>query len=73
MWRWIMEAAQYASQVCREKVAEIEANTFAQLREEGVTIIDVEDKAPWVEACQPTIKKNTEKQPELYQKILGMQ
>ena len=70
---WIMEAAQYASQVCREKVAEIEANTFAQLREEGVTIIDVEDKAPWVEACQPTIKKNTEKQPELYQQILDMQ
>ena len=42
-------------------------------REEGVTIIDVEDKAPWVAACQPTIQKNTEKQPELYQQILDMQ
>ena len=70
---WIMEAAQYASQVCREKVAEIEAETFDRLRGDGVTIIDVEDKAPWVEACQPTIQKNTEKQRELYQQIVDMQ
>ena len=70
---WIMEAAEYASQVCREKVAEIEAETFDLLREDGATIIEVEDKAPWVEACQPTIKENTEKLADLYQQILDMQ
>ena len=69
---FVMEAAQYASEVCREKVAEIEAQTFEQLREEGVTIIEVEDKAPWVEACQPTIQANTEKLADLYQQILDM-
>lgn len=70
---WIMEAAQYASQACREKVAEIEETTYAQLREEGVTIVPVEDKTPWVEACQPTIQKHTEKLRDLYQQILDMQ
>ena len=70
---WVMEAAQYASSVCREKVAEIEAQTFELLRADGVTIVDVEDKAPWVEACQPTIKANTEKLADLYQQLLDMQ
>ena len=54
-------------------MAEIEAETFDRLRGDGVTIIDVEDKAPWVEACQSTIQKNTEKQRELYQQIVDMQ
>ncbi len=70
---WIMEAAKYASQVCREKVAEIEAKTFELLAADGATVIPVEDKAPWVEACQPTIKANTEKLADLYQQILDMQ
>ena len=70
---WIMEAAKYASEVCRETVAEIEAQTFELLRNEGCTIIEVEDKAPWVEACQPTIEANTAKLADLYQQILDMQ
>ncbi len=70
---YVMEAAQYASQVCREKVAEIEAKTFELLAEDGATVIPVEDKAPWVEACQPTIQANTSKLADLYQQILDMQ
>ena len=69
---WIMEAAQYASQVCREKVAEIEAQTFEKLAADGATVIPVEDKAPWVEACQPTIKANTEKLADLYAELVAM-
>ncbi|MBQ6927568.1 MAG: TRAP transporter substrate-binding protein [Oscillospiraceae bacterium] len=69
---WIMEAAKYASSVCREKVAENEQKTFDQLKEDGATVIPVEDKAPWIEACQPTIKANTEKLADLYQQILDM-
>ena len=68
----IMEAGQYASQVCAEKVAEIEAQTFEKLRADGRTIIEVEDKTPWVEACQATIEANTASQAELYQQILDM-
>ena len=70
---YVMEAAKYASDVCREKVAEIEAETFELLKEDGATVIEVEDKAPWVEACQPTIQENTAKLADLYQQILDMQ
>ena len=70
---WIMEAAQYASKVCREKVSEIEASTFEKLAAAGVNVVPVEDKAPWVEACQPTIKANTEKLADLYQQLVDMQ
>ena len=43
------------------------------LKQDGATVIEVEDKAPWVEACQPTIQENTAAQAELYQQILDMQ
>ena len=69
---WIMEAAKYASDVCREKVAEIEGETFDKLAEAGATVIPVEDKGPWVEACQPTIKANTEKLADLYAELVAM-
>ena len=69
---WVMEAAKAASQTCREKVAEIEQKTFDQLKEDGATVIPVEDKGPWVEACQPTIKANTEKLADLYAQLVAM-
>ena len=68
----IMEAGKYASSVCKEKVAEIESETFDKLAELGCTVIPVEDKTPWVEACQNTIQANTADQAELYQQILDM-
>ena len=70
---WIMEAAQYASQVCRESVAKFEADTYAKLETMGVKVVPVEDKAPWVEACQETIKANTAKLADLYQQLVNMQ
>ena len=70
---WIMEAAKHASEVCKAKVAAIEAQTFELLAQDGATVIPVEDKAPWVAACQETIQANTADQAELYQKILDMQ
>jgi TRAP-type C4-dicarboxylate transport system substrate-binding protein len=68
----IMEAGKYASEVCKQKVSEVEADTFAKLAEDGATVIPVEDKTPWVEACQNTIQANTADQAELYQQILDM-
>ncbi len=70
---WIMEAAKYASQVCREKVAEIEGQTYEKLAAQGVKVVKVEDKAPWVEACQETIKANTAALAELYAQLVAMQ
>ena len=54
---WIMEAARYASAVCRDQMAEIEAENYALLEENGVTVIPVEDKISWVNACRSTIEK----------------
>lgn len=70
---WIKEAAEYASDVCREKVKEIEEENFESLREKNVHIIEVEDKKPWVEACQSTIQKFTKNDRDLYQRIVDMQ
>ena len=49
-----------------EKVLEI-------LKSEGVTVIEVEDKAPWVAACQDVIKANTAAYADLYQQLVDMQ
>ena len=70
---WIQEAASYATQVCRENVSAIEEENFKLLQDEGVQIIEVEDKAPWVEACQPTIKMATAGYEDVYQQIVDMQ
>ena len=69
---WIMEAAKYASEVCREQVGKVEAETFELLEKDGATVIPVEDKSPWVEACQPTIQANTAKLADLYQQLVDM-
>ena len=45
---------------------------FDKLAAAGATVIPVEDKGPWVEACQPTIKANTEKLADVYQQLLDM-
>ena len=69
----IQEAADYASTVCRDMVAKIEAETYNTLTEKGVTVVEVEDKAPWVAACQQVIDDNTASQADLYQQIVAMQ
>ena len=50
-----------------------EKETFEKLAAAGATVVEVTDKAPWVEACQPTIQANTADQAELYQQLLDMQ
>ena len=69
---WVMEAAKYASSVCREKVGEVEAETYKQLEQDGAHVIPVEDKTPWIEACQPTIQANSSKLADLYRQIVDL-
>ncbi len=70
---WIMEAGRYASEVCRNEVNRINEETFEQLRADGVTIVEVDDKTPWTDVCQSTIQANTSTQQDLYRQILDMQ
>ncbi len=69
----IMEAGKLTQTYNAELSASEEAKVLEQLKADGVHIIEVEDKAPWVEACKETIEKNTADQAELYQQIVNMQ
>ena len=69
----IMEAGKLTQAYNAELSAGEEAKVLELLKTEGVHIIEVEDKAPWVEACNGTIEKNTADQAELYQQIVNMQ
>ena len=68
----IMEAGRLTQNYNAELSAGEEAKVLEQLKADGVHIIEVEDKTPWVEACQNTIEKNTADQAELYQQIVNM-
>ena len=70
---WVMEAGKFAQEENARFSAEKEAEVLEQLKAEGVTVIEVTDKTPWVEACQNTIQSNTKDQAELYQKLLDLQ
>jgi TRAP-type C4-dicarboxylate transport system substrate-binding protein len=70
---WVLEAGKFAQDANALASAGKEAEVLELLKAEGVTVIEVQDKAPWVEACQNTIKANTKDQAELYQKLLDLQ
>lgn len=69
----IMEAARLTQAYNAEIVAAKEQETKDALIEAGCTVVEIEDKAPWVEACQNTIEKNTSDQADLYQQLLDLQ
>jgi tripartite ATP-independent transporter DctP family solute receptor len=70
---WVLEAGKFAQDANALASAGKEAEVLELLKAEGVTVIEVQDKAPWVEACQNTITANTKDQAELYQKLLDLQ
>ena len=69
---WVMEAAQYASDFNAELSASAEAEVLEQLKAEGVTVVEVTDKTPWMEACADIIKTSTKGLEDTYQQILDM-
>ena len=46
--------------------------TVEALKAEGVTVTEVNDKTPWIEACQDIIKTSTKGLEDVYQQILDM-
>jgi len=69
---WVMEAAQYASDFNAELSASAEAEVLEQLKAEGVTVVEVTDKTPWMDACTDIIKESTKGLEDTYQQILDM-
>ena len=70
---WIMEAGKFAQQENARISAEADVKVLEQLRAGGTHVIEVENKAEWVEACQNTIKTSTASQAELYKKLVDLQ
>ena len=69
----IMEAAAYAQNFNQEYVEGAEQEVLDQLKAEGCNVIEVADKAPWAEACQPVIEQYTGGDlGDLYQQIQAL-
>ena len=68
----IMEAGKYASEFNRKISEEAENKVLAQLKADGVNVIEVEDITPWQEAVKGVIESATAKNAELYKKIVNM-
>lgn len=71
--QWVLEAGKHAQDFNAELSAGAEAEVLEKLKAEGVTVIEVDDKTPWIEACQNTIQANTQDQAELYQQLVDLQ
>lgn len=68
----MMEAGKYASEYNRKISEEKENEVLETLKAEGCNVIEVEDMAPWQEACKDIIESSSAKNKELYQQILDM-
>jgi len=68
----IMEAGKLAQAYNAEISENAENEVLAELKAEGVNVVDVADKAPWANATKAVIEENTKSQAALYQKIKDM-
>jgi tripartite ATP-independent transporter DctP family solute receptor len=69
----LTEAGKAASEYNRSISEEKENEVLEQLKADGVTIIEVEDKTPWQEAVKSVVDENIVGLEDLYQQILDMQ
>ncbi len=69
---WLQEAADYASKVVKDDVVVREAEATATLLEKGCTIIEVEDKTPYVEATQKMVQDAIKGQEAVYEAIQAL-
>ena len=70
---WIQEAADYAKSYNKEIVDAAEAQALQELKDAGVTVIEVEDKAPLVEAVAGVLEPyTTGEMGEIYDQIMAM-
>lgn len=66
----LQEAGKATQEYCREVIESAEAECIESLLENGVTFIEVEDKAPWRAACEDVIAGFIEGLETEYQTIL---
>ena len=70
---WVMEAAKYASEQNAKNSENAENAVLEQLKADGINVIEVEDKTPWIEACTDIVGQYTGgDMADYYQQILDM-
>lgn len=69
---WIMEAGEYASGKNAENSQASEDEVLQELIDEGINVVEVEDKTPWAEACADVVTDNMNGNDDLYQQILDL-
>lgn len=69
---WVVEAGEYAAEVNEKVSIEKEQEVLDLLIEDGVNIVEVEDKTPWIDAVKPVIEKEIDGYEDLYQQILDL-
>lgn len=65
----LMQAGEYASEVCRNLVNQTEKEILSSLIKNGVIVTQVSDKGPWQQKCAKMIEEYTSEYPDLYRKI----
>lgn len=69
----IQEAADYAQQFNKEMVDSAEAEILEELKADGVNVVEVEDKTPWIEAVSGVLEPyTTGDMGEIYEQIQAM-
>jgi TRAP-type C4-dicarboxylate transport system substrate-binding protein len=69
----LTQAGKTASEYNRSISEDKENEVLEQLKADGVTVIDVDDKTEWQEAVKDVVTENTKGLEDLYQQILDMQ
>lgn len=68
----LIEAGKLTQAYNAEISESMENEVLAQLKADGVTVIDVEDKSPWQAAVESVNATYVKKQPELYEQIKAL-
>ncbi|MBR1536849.1 MAG: TRAP transporter substrate-binding protein [Treponema sp.] len=68
----LTEAGKYASDFCRQIMDEANELAMVILKSEGVKVTEIQDIAPWQNACSQMRKEAASIDSELYQKILDL-
>ena len=69
----VQEAADYAMAVCKDSVIAKQAEAEKTLIDGGYTVIEVEDKTPWVEATKAVLEANIAGMEDIYDQIMALQ
>ncbi|MBQ8311952.1 MAG: TRAP transporter substrate-binding protein [Clostridia bacterium] len=69
---WIMEAGKLTQEYNAQIVEAAEAEVLTALKDAGCNIVEVTDKAPYMEACKAVLDTYTSKLADVYQQILSL-